>query len=225
MQIERFIHTSTVSIYGRNAGRDTDEESSLPQSDEPYGDTKLQAEMIIRGLVQDKELPAVIVQPSQVYGPGDKTWTLRPLQLIQSGKMILPDGGNGLIHPIYIDDLVDGILATDRRGRTGEAYILCGPEVVTIREFFGHLATIVGKNRLPSVPGWLAVSIATTAELVAKITRRPPVFTRNTVRFVTGHTSFNGSKASRELGFCPTTTLETGMRAVEDRLRREGHLA
>ncbi len=91
----------------------------MQPSGHAYCDTKVAAQEAIESLVRERGLPAVIVQPSEVYGPGDLNWTLRPFRMIKSGSMIVP--GEGVMQPIYVDDLADGIVAAMRRGRVGEA--------------------------------------------------------------------------------------------------------
>jgi nucleoside-diphosphate-sugar epimerase len=214
-RVERFIHVSTVWVYGLRSGPGVCETSPCAPSGQAYADTKLEAERAVRRLIDEKGLPAVIIQPSEVYGPGDPNWTERPLDLIRSGRMILANGGKGLIQPVFIDDLVRGVLAAAERGGFGETYILCGPDVVTVREYFSYLAAMVGKKRLPSLPGRLALGAAAAAEGVARTFRRAPVFTRQEVMSTMATATYDGGKAARELGFEARTSLPDGMREVE----------
>jgi nucleoside-diphosphate-sugar epimerase len=213
--VERFIHTSTVWVYGMSAGTNINENFPRLSSGHLYADTKQEAEAAIFQLVKEQGLPAVVIQPSEVYGPNDPNWTMRPIERLRCGQMIWVDGGNGLIQPIYIDDLVDGILAAAHGGAIGQAYILCGNQVVTIRDYFGYFARMLEKNQIPSVPGWLALRLATLVELAAQILHRPPIFTRGEIRALMLHATYDGNKAQRELGFTPKLSLEEGMRKVE----------
>jgi nucleoside-diphosphate-sugar epimerase len=219
--VERFVHVSTVAVYGFDARADTTEDSPVHASGDFYSDTKLQGQRVILNLVRERGLPGVVVQPAQVYGPGDETWTLGPLRLIRAGKMILPGGGKGIVQPIFIEDLARGILAALERGRPGETYILCGPQAVTIREFFSRLAAMIGHAPMKSAPAWVALAVAALAEAGSKITGRPPRFTRSAVRFTLQETTFNGTKAEEELGFRAQTTLDRGMNAVSSWLERQ----
>jgi dihydroflavonol-4-reductase len=219
--VERFVDISTVWVYGLRSGPGVCETSPCRESGHSYADTKLEAERIVRRLIAERGLPAIILQPSEVYGPGDPNWTERPLELIRSGRMILADRGRGLTQPIFIDDLVHGILAAIAKGRIGETYVLCGPEAVTFREYFMHFARMAGKKRLPSMPGRLALATAATAEWLARAIRRQPVFTRQEVLATMATTTYDGGKAERDLGFVPTMTLAEGMGLVEDWLRTE----
>jgi nucleoside-diphosphate-sugar epimerase len=165
-------------------------------------------------------LPVVILQPTQVYGPGDATWTLRPIRLIQRNRMVFVGGGRGIIQPIYVDDVVTGILLAAEHGTVGETYLLCGDKSFTMAEFFGYYTRMLDKKPSPSIPQWLAFWVAALAEASAHISRNPPLFTRQEVRAMTTRSTYDGSKALRELGFSPRTSLEEGMRSVDEWIRK-----
>jgi nucleoside-diphosphate-sugar epimerase len=221
--VERFIHASTVAVYGFDAGARTSERAAHVLNGDPYSDTKLEGQAVVEELAAERGLPAVIIQPSQVYGPGDDTWTAGPVRLALTGRLVLPGGGRGLLQPIFVDDLAEGVLAAAERGRTGEAYILCGSEVVTVADFFGRLARMAGRNKIPSVPYWVGFSAAALSEWWARLSGAAPAFTRSAVRFVNQRrTSFDGTKAEKELGFVPRTTLDSGFEAVHAWLQSAG---
>lgn len=222
--VERFVHTSTVGVYGLDAKGDTDESSPHPASRDPYCDTKSQAERIVRELFNTRRLPCVIVQPSPVYGPRDGTWTLYPVELMRTGRMVLVNGGKGLIQPVYISDLVEGILLAAQHGRAGESYILSGSEVVTTGEFFGYYGKLLKRGRIRSVPGWLALGLAGVFECVSKVIHKPMPFTKCAIRGTMMQATYNIDKARRELGFSPKTRLEEGMALVGEWLKELGYI-
>jgi len=220
--VERFVYVSTAWVYGFDAGPGTTELSDRHPSGDPYCDTKLETENLVRGLIEQRGLPAVIVQPTEVYGPGDRSWTLTPLRMIKSGRMMLPDGGKGVIQPIYVDDAVEGILAAARRGTVGQAYLLCGSVVVSCSDFFGRYAEMVGGGRMPSVPKRLAEAMAVALTGLGRATRRPALLTRTAVRGICLQATYDGGKARQDLGFEPEVDLAAGMRAVQRWLEETG---
>jgi nucleoside-diphosphate-sugar epimerase len=220
--VERFIYASTVWVHGMGYGLNINEESPTVPSSSYYASTKREAEHVIRSLHRDRGLPVIIVQPTQVYGPGDAIWTLRPIQLIQRNRMVFVGGGRGIIQPIYVDDVVTGILLAAEHGTVGETYLLCGDKSFTMAEFFGHYTRMLDKKPPPSLPRWLAFVVASLAEATAHVLQRPPLFTRQEVRAMTTQSTYDGSKALRELGFFPRTGLEQGIRAVDKWIRESG---
>lgn len=213
--IARFVYAGTVWTYGLDAGEGTDERSPQKKCGLYYPDTKLEAESLLLDLARERGLPVVVAQPSEVYGPEDAHWTMRPIEVIRSGRMVLVNGGTGIIQPIFVDDVAEGFLAAARRGRAGERYILCGAEVVTVREYMGRLAAMAGRKHLPSMPGWALMSLAVASESVATVTRTTPFLMRQDVRASLLHATYSGEKARHELGFRPVTPLDDGLRQVE----------
>ncbi len=220
--VERFVHVSSIWVYQIGAGPVVTEDSPLAVAGIPYPDSKREGELVIRQMIKQRGLPAVIVQPSEVYGPRDQTWVLRPVELLRTGRMILADGGSGVFQPIYVDDAVEGLMSAMRKGKIGETYILPGREQVRMRDYFGYYVRMLGKRQPPSMPGWLALQVAALAEKAAPVLKRPPVFTRQEALGSLKRAVYDGSKAERELGFVPKTTLAEGMRQVEAWLRSIG---
>ena len=219
--VERFVHASTILVYGIETIGQVCETSPRITSSDNYADTKLEGEQLILRLVQEQRLPAIVIQPAEVYGPNDMAWTIYNINLIRSGKMFLVNGGTGLVQPIYIDDLIEGIIAATRKGVIGEAYIFGGSELVTLSTFFNYFARMVGKDNLPAVPLWLAHVAAILYEAIANFTHQPPTYTRQRVRYTNLKASYDTSKAEKQLGWGPKTSLSEGMHLVETWLKSQ----
>src|SRR5437764_15234460 len=71
--IERIVYTSSVATLGIVPGGVADEETPSRAEDMigPYKRSKFDAEIVVRELVAERPLPAVIVNPSTPIGPGD----------------------------------------------------------------------------------------------------------------------------------------------------------
>jgi dihydroflavonol-4-reductase len=66
-----------------------------------------------------------------------------------------------------------------------------------------------------SIPYWLAWSTAAISELIANVTKRPPVAPLAGVRLARTPMRFDSTKAIRELGM-PQTPLEASLRQALD---------
>jgi nucleoside-diphosphate-sugar epimerase len=218
--VERFIYVSCTQVYGALRKGGIDEFTQLYHSDDPYIDSKVQAELILREMAAQSGLPLVIPQLSMVYGPGMEYWTMQPLRKLAAGQFVLPDNGAGKLHPLYVDDAVDGILAAALSGEIGQAYILCGPDVVTTAEFFGYYARMLGVETIPTISGSQAMREATLAEWVAKLSGQSPQKTRAEVRSLMLRHTCNGAKAYYNLHFVPSVHLEEGMQRVREWLKQ-----
>jgi nucleoside-diphosphate-sugar epimerase len=218
--VQLFIHASTAWVYGWDACAGTTEHSAYRISQDLYIDTKIKAEYELQQLRREG-LPLVIVQPSQVYGPKDRHWTLTPLRLMQSGMMFLVNGGCGLIQPIYVDDVVEGIIAAARRGRIGETYLLCGQEAISMKRYYSYLGEMIGQQAFPSLPGSIMMVVASLIERFSALMHRHPLISTAEVRSNMMNASYSGDKAYNELGFIPQIHLEEGMAKVAAWLAEE----
>jgi len=101
---------------------------------------------------------ATILRPSVVFGPEDQ-FTNRFAGLAQISP-ILPLIGGGLtkLQPVYVGDVAAAVAdAVDGKTKSGAAYELGGPEVLTLREIIEIiLATVERERMLVSLPFGLA---------------------------------------------------------------------
>ncbi len=223
--IKRFIHFSSVAVYGMDPPDRADETTPYQPCGNLYCDTKIAAEKAVWAAYQEARLPVVILRPANVYGPRSNPWTVRPIKLINSGQMMLINGGTGLCNYVYIDNLLDATLSATKRDQSvGQVYLITDGTAVTWKEFFGYYARMAGKPNIRSGPEWLAKAIGLGMEITSKLTGRPPKITREAVRYLTRQAHFSIEKARRELGYQPRISLEEGMKLTEQWLREAGYL-
>jgi nucleoside-diphosphate-sugar epimerase len=134
--IKRVVHTSTVTVYGNTADGPLDETAPRVKTGFAYGDSKIEAEQTALGYV-GRGLSVAVVQPTVVYGPFGTTFTIKPLEMLKTGRVILVNGGDGLANLVYVDDVVSGmLLAAVHEGAHGDSFILSGAEPTKWRTFY-----------------------------------------------------------------------------------------
>jgi dihydroflavonol-4-reductase len=216
--VERIVYTSSVATLGLNSdGVPADESTPVSLSDMigHYKRSKFLAEVEVKRLVEEQNLPAVIVNPSTPVGPRD----IRPTP---SGRVII-DAASGRI-PAYVDtglnlisvdDVAVGHLLALNRGRVGRRYIL-GGQNMTLREFLTQVAIIANQSP-PKVrlPQSLVLPIAYFAEGWARLTESgEPLITVDGVKLSKKKMFFSSERAVRELGFRPGPVEEALRNAV-----------
>jgi nucleoside-diphosphate-sugar epimerase len=214
---DRVVHLSSVVVYGYADEHEQDESAHRRSVGIPYIDTKSASDRIAirRG--------AVVVRPGDVYGPGSVPWTVRPTELLAAGQMAVPGKGDGTMLPVYIDDLVSGIVFALRRGTPGRAYTVWDGEPVSFHDYFTRLAEATGGRPPRKAPKPLLAAIAGTGEAVARLRGRPPAFGRHGITLVDRRGTASNARAREELGWEPEVGLEEGLRrSVEwlDSVRR-----
>ncbi len=99
--VKQFIFMSSIIVFGSKVSRITKE--TLPNPDNFYGDSKLQAEQGLEELI-DEDFKVAIIRPPMVYGPGSKG-NFPKLVKIAKFTPIFPDYNNKR-SMIYIDNLM-----------------------------------------------------------------------------------------------------------------------
>lgn len=220
--VKRFIHLSSCAVYGSLQQFNIDETTPTRLTGNLYADSKVLAEQVVR---RNDDLPYVIARPSQVYGPRSYQFSTRPVELIKSGKMVLVDGGRYLCKPVYIDNLIDGlILCAKVNTAIGEAINFSDGDPVPWCEFFGAYARMLGVNSFPSVPFPIAWLAAVASEMSAKSQYKKTGFNRRTVKGLHSLNSFSNQKARDILGWTPQIDFTEGMQRTGDWLRAEGYI-
>jgi nucleoside-diphosphate-sugar epimerase len=220
--VKRFIHISTTGVLGCVDHDGTDETAPLIPSDDPYRDSKLAAEEAVRKSAYADT--ASIIRPGWIYGPGERNAFPQLLKRLESGKMVLISGGKNLIHPVYVCDVVDAVLAcVDREVSTGQTYnITCGKRT-TMADFLSAFARAAGvSGRIWNIPYFVGFSAALAGSFLGKILRRRLLVNLHTLRLLTMNSHFSIEKAKKQLDFRPLTDFEQGLRVFIEEYRRSG---
>jgi nucleoside-diphosphate-sugar epimerase len=216
---KRFVHLSSIVDFEG----EVNERSPVRPNGVHYVDTKIASEQVVLEAHAEGEIPCTIVRPGDVYGPGSRPWTVEPVRLLKSKQLILPDGGRGLHSPVYVDDLVDGIVrAATTSEAEGRIFILTGTEKPTIGEFIGNYCRMLGIDRPRTAPTRVVREVARAMDLAAKVRGRRSEATPAAIDYFTRRGSYSIERAREALGYEPAHDLEAGMQKTEEWLRAEG---
>src|SRR3954453_11969992 len=222
---ERFVQFSSVTTFGFEYPDGVDESYPVRLTGNPYPDSKIASEQVTLQAHVSGDIKATIVRPGDVYGPRSRGWTVLPVRMIKSGQMILPAGGRGQIGPVYVDNLIDGVLlAAAADEAVGEIFTIADGITVEVGEFFGYFAKMLGKPRPRTVPTTVARTIAAAGGRIEKAMGRDTEMSAGSVAYLAKRGGYSIEKARRVLGYEPKVSLEEGMRRCEEWLRGEGML-
>lgn len=203
--VERVVYTSSVATLGLVSGGSADEDtpSRLDDMIGPYKRSKFQAEEVVRGLIAERGLPAVIVNPSTPVGPGDVKPTPTGRLILETARGHMPGYVDTGLNIVHVDDVAAGELLAAEHGRIGERYIL-GGENLALAEILAEVARAAGKRppRL-KVPYPVAFTAAAVGIATARITGHEPFTTLDGVRMSRKKMYFTSAKAARELAYQP----------------------
>jgi nucleoside-diphosphate-sugar epimerase len=223
---ERFVHTSSITVFGNEFPDGVDESYPVRPTGAPYVDTKIASEQVVLAAHVDGQVPCTIVRPGDVYGPRSRPWVVMILEAIRRRQLMLPAGGRGVISPAYVDNLVDGyVLAATSDAAAGEIFTLSDGIGVECREFFAHHHRWLGIKGPRTAPTRLAMAAAGLNERALRLAGRETEAVPAAVRYFTRTGTYSIEKARRVLGYEPAVGLDEGMERSRAWAEAEGLLA
>jgi len=209
--VRRFVHTSSVGVYGPLATLPADE-SSMCHPDILYERTKLVGEETVKRFVKDTGFPAVILRPAWVYGPRCPR-TLKLFRTMKKRRFVMVGEGENLRHPIHIRDMLTAFeLAATRAGIEGETFVVASDQAVRLKDLISEIIAVQGLRFSPiRVPMGVMTALCLGVEGVFKALGKEPPFSTRSLKFFTESSAFDIAKARRLLGFAPAVTLHEGL--------------
>jgi nucleoside-diphosphate-sugar epimerase len=213
--VRRLVHMSTFTVYNMASGRPITEDDPLAPLDEPYSMTKAEGDKLVQRMTAADHLPAVIIRPGALLGPGDQLNFGRLADRLRAGKGIIVGSGRNAVPFVYITDVVQALLlALDHERAVGQVYNIGNDQPLTQEQFLSAIAQDIGVApphiHVPYHPLYAA---AYAAERVATLSgsRIPPVVTRHGVTILGRDNRLSIDKARRDLGYAPQVPLREGV--------------
>ena len=144
--VKRFVHISTIALYGEHANGTITEETPLrPRKGWDYAESKYAAEQIVLEAAA-RGLPAIVLRPSVVYGPHNLTIVARPLAHLLQNRLELVDCRDVPSNTIYVDNLCFGIQQALESAPhlSGQVFLMNDDDGFTWGEYFGYFADRMG---------------------------------------------------------------------------------
>lgn len=193
----RFHHVSTDEVYGSlgEDGKFTEATPYDPRS--PYSASKASSDHLVRAWGETYDLPVIVTNCSNNYGPYHFPEKLVPLMILNglAGKS-LPVYGEGLNVRdwLYVEDHAKALLLVATKGKIGETYNIGGNAEATNISIVRQLCALLDEAAPKGAPH---------DQLITFVTDRP------------GHDfryAIDAGKIKADLGWIPSVTLEEGLR-------------
>ncbi len=196
-KVQRFIFASSSSVYGNNKKVPFAETDNVDFPISPYAATKKAGELVCYTYHSLYEMNITCLRFFTVYGPRQRPDLAihKFARLIETGQPI-PVFGDGSMQRdfTYIDDIVQGVIASIEHCKGYNIYNLGESRPVRLDKLISAIEKAVGKkaiiNRLPNQPGDVKQTYADV------------------------------SKAKKELGYNPTMEINEGLRRFVEWLNR-----
>lgn len=143
--VKRLVFLSSVKVNGESTLDRPFCESDIPQPQDAYGKSKLEAETVLKEIGNGSDLKTVIVRPPLVYGPGVKGNFLRLLDIARRGWPLPLASVQNLRSFIYVENLVTAIIACATHAHApGKTYLVSDHSDLSTPELLRQLALHFG---------------------------------------------------------------------------------
>ena len=198
----RFHHISTDEVYGDLHGTtDLFTEKTPYSPSSPYSASKASSDHLVRAWHRTFNLPTVITNCSNNYGPYHFPEKLIPLMILNAleGKP-LPVYGNGqqIRDWLYVEDHARALYLVATQAKVGENYNIGGHNEKKNIDVVNLICDLL-EELVPNKPN----GVTNYKDLISFVTDRP------------GHDqryAIDASKLYHDLGWKPQETFESGMR-------------
>ncbi len=210
-RVERLVHVSSVTVLdyaGQRQHAVVDENAPIepyPEKRGSYTRAKLLAEQIVLDASRERGLPAVVVRPGQIFGPGYETQS--PYGTIALERRWIGIGSGRLKLPlVHVNDVVEALLAAATQPDVcGSIFHVVDSTPVTQRDYMtGCQEMANGALRVNYVPRTALLAAGTVLDLMGRLFGRSLPLTRYRVDSIKELT-FDCSGARRRLRWEPRT--------------------
>lgn len=223
--IQRFVYVGTANSFGFGTKEVPGVEGN-PYKSATYGldymDSKYKAMLVVLDEVKKNSLPALVVNPTFMFGPYDSTPSSGAMIVaLHRGKV--PGYTTGGRNYLCAKDAVVAIANALTQGRVGECYIL-GNENLSYKEIFTKISNTIGvKPPALAIPSVFAKLYGHVGSLMGTITGKAPAVSYPLARIASDEHYYSSAKARKELGL-PQTPVETGIKESFEWLKENGFL-
>ena len=197
----RFLHVSTDEVYGDlNGKEDFFIEDTPYDPSSPYSASKASSDHLVRAWFRTYQLPVLITNCSNNYGPYQFPEKLIPhiiLNAIEGKELPIYGNGKQIRDWLYVNDHVRALLTVALKGQVGETYNIGGNNEVQNIEVVEKICDILNlliPDRLNGLDSY--------RELITYVQDRPG----HDVRY-----AINNTKIKTDLGWTPKENFKSGI--------------
>lgn len=212
--IRHIIFTSSVALYGLDAGNS--KEDDLPKPFNDYGTSKLESEGDFKAWAMEDSVARrlAVVRLVATFGPGNRGNIYTLMEQIARGRFVMVGGGGNHKSIAYVEN-VAAFLRHVAQGPAGShLYNYADKPDLSMNDFVRTVRAALGHDGLgPRLPYALGLGGGLAFDALAKVTGRRFPISAVRVRKFCANTIVDAARA-RASGFIAPYTLEDGLRAM-----------
>jgi len=212
--VERFIHISSIGIYGRTGKgsviRENGGYDARPELRGAYTWSKLEADRLVHEAGRSNGLRTIVLRPGILVGPDGPSFTARLALGPVRGRLLVVSRKDSVLPLCHVDDVARAVAAAISAPNATGPYNLVD-ESFTQADWLRGRGTAYAGGPVVFVPPFLLTCAAGVLEAVWRLARRgAPSLSRYKVRRATESLHYDTTRARRDLGWRP----EVGVRAL-----------
>ncbi|MGE4239673.1 NAD-dependent epimerase/dehydratase family protein [Ramlibacter sp.] len=223
--VQRFIHFSSVAVYGAAAGRNRVDERSPHAPDNPYAVSKELSEDMVRQRCGEHGIDHVILQPANVISlrPFTEDHLLNLMRQIQRGRFRHFRGPDAVFNYIGAEAVANVVTACIDEPLAGRTFILNTPH--RLHDVVGWIAEELAVDIRPRPwPRAIGAAAGAVFDGAARISGRSMPFSLARFRELTNARVFDAAAVAAAFPGAQTPGLEATVRALARRYLAEGKL-
>ena len=207
--VRRIIFTSSVAVYGLNAGEPSEE--STPNPFNEYSKSKLQSEEVFNNWVRrKKDRSLVIVRPVVIFGEKNRGNVYELLRQIASNRFLMIGTGKNKKSMGYVRNISEFLTTFAKSAPGTQVYNYADKPDLTVNALVNTVLKVLGKNptRQLRIPYPIGLFGGYLSDILAKITGRTyPISSIRIKKFV-ADTTVSAEKLKGTGFFAPYSLAE-----------------
>ena len=196
-----FVFISTVAVYGCDYGENITEEHPL-NGTTSYAVSKRLAEEYLQKWCREHNVILGVIRPALIAGPNPPGNLGAMIEGIRRGKYLSIAGSKARKSVLMVEDIATLVPLLAEKGGI---YNVCDSYQPTFRELEMIVCNQLGKPLPMSIPSWMAKCMALLGDCLGQ---KAPINSLK-LKKITKSLTFSNEKAVRELGWKPTSVLES----------------
>ena len=222
----RFVHFSSVTVFGFEFPDGVDERHPVRPTGVPYPDTKIASEQVVLQAHLEDRVPVTVVRPGDVYGPRSRAWALLPTELIRRPAFSSCPAAAAASSPrsTWTTSSTAWCSPPRRREAAGQVFTLSDGVGIANRDFFAPYAELVGRRpaHAPDAAGARRRRRGPARGPAAGPWRGQRHQPAGALRYMLRRGTYSNARARSVLGWEPRVSVEEGLTRTVDWLAGQG---
>jgi nucleoside-diphosphate-sugar epimerase len=197
--VKHFIFVSTIKVFGEHHTTVLNEKSPCEPINDPYGQSKLDAEEFLKTL-EDDNFTVAIVRPPLIYGPNVKGNLIRFLKLADTNYPLPFKGIDNRRTMVFLDNLIE-LLNTIVDKKSSGLYLASDNQPISTTYLISEMRKQMGKS-----PNLFAIPSLFTS-ILSKV--KPEFALR-----LYGSLEMDATESNKKINFTPPYSIEQGIKTM-----------